>query len=97
MPSWIPHKEKVTAIGAGSTLISPDISDIPQDEDILVLLSNEGSVAARIGFGAVTANSPQLAVGNERILQVPASSVKIYGSGVGGNSSIGIGVFRAKR
>lgn len=70
-----------------STSLGINIGDMPLDEPILLLFSNETATALRVGFPA-TANSPRLAANSERQIIVTAglatqaSARSTIGSGV---------------
>ena len=83
------HQEGKTSLPTdqSSTSLGVNIGDIPLDEPMLMILSNETATGLRVGFPA-TANSPVLAANAERQMIVTAGLVK----NASGRSTVGSGV-----
>lgn len=89
---------QATLAGTGFNI---NVSNVPQDEALLVLLANEtASIAARIGFGTSNLNSaPALQGQSDRYMVLTAAMVGQLAAKPASGSGVAIGyqVFRAAR
>lgn len=56
----------------GEAPFNANLSALPLDEPVLVLLVNESALAARIGFGMTNSNTPALLANTERYMTLTA-------------------------
>lgn len=93
------HAQGIVQATLGGTSFGINVADIPQDEAMLVLLSNEtASIAARIGFGASNLDTaPALQGQTERNMVLTAAMVGQLAAKPAGGSGVAVGyqVFRA--